>query len=228
METIGTVFGAISFVLIIIIIFKFIKMRKNNSGGKKPLIAMGTIAVVLFIIAALLIPSDETAEVVDGDNAGDNVDNEMINDDGVVDEIVDEVDMTDKESIRNVVEGVLGDKNNNKDVRVEDVNQYEYEDIAHIHLKLNANENMTINLTKKGILQDTLKVMSSLKDAGHEGSFSVLWQLPLTDKYGNESLGKVMSIDISAEDFNAINYDNYDYNNLPSLSEQYWEHPSFK
>lgn len=228
METIGTVFGAISFVLIIIVIFKFIKMRKNNSGGKKPLITMATIAVVLFIIAALLIPSDETADVVNGDNAGDNVDNEMINDDGVDDEIVDEVDMTDKESIRNVVEGVLGDKNNNKDVRVEDVNHYEYEGISHIYLELNANENMTINLTKKGMLQDTLKVMSSLKDAGHEGSFSVLWQLPLTDKYGNESLGNVMTIDISAEDFNAINYDNYDYNNLPSLTEQYWEHPSFK
>src|SRR5690625_7653686 len=72
------------------------------------------------------------------------------------------------------------------------------------------------------MLKDTLKIMETLRDNGYAGKFYVDWRLPLTDKYGNTEPGKVMSINISAENFSKINFDNFDYLNLPDIADGYF------
>ena len=138
------------------------------------------------------------------------------------------VDVTSEKDIEKLIKELLGDTSNTGEKRVEKVVYNEVDTSPYIGLNLHADENITVKLARSGMLKDTLEIMKALNKEGYKGKFYVDWRLPLTDKYGNTEPGKVMSINISAENFSKINFDNFDYLNLPDIADGYFEHPGFK
>src|SRR5699024_1173979 len=124
-------------------------------------------------------------------------------------------DITDEEYLKQLVNDTIGGKANTKEKRVEDVTYNEIDAHPYIGLNLHADENLTLKLTRAGMLKHSTEIMEALHKEGYEGKFYVEDRLPLTDNSGNVKPVKVMSIDLTAEDFTKINFDNFNYNNLP-------------
>ncbi|TES45502.1 hypothetical protein E2L07_20480 [Halalkalibacterium halodurans] len=74
---------------------------------------------------------------------------------------------------------------------------------------------------------DLLKEFDQL-DSVDVNNVMFSWQVPLVDAYGNEDLGEVMRINLSGETLSKINFDNFNYDNFPIVSDEYWEHPVFE
>lgn len=211
MKVLGVISGITAFILFIVVIFRAIKLVKNKEKvTDKQTLKLAGIGIICFFVSIAVTPSSENSEKKVEETSGAIT-----------------YDVTSKDEVEQLVIDLLGDSSNTGDKRVESVNIHEFEDETLIGLTLNSNENLTANMAKKGMLQDTAKIMEELRKHGYSGDFSVIWKLPLTDTHGNTSPGKVLSIDVAKDDFDRINYDNFDYNKLPNLSSNYFEHPSF-
>ncbi|PGS64216.1 hypothetical protein COC69_30430 [Bacillus cereus] len=54
-----------------------------------------------------------------------------------------------------------------------------------------------------------------------------VWKAELTDTYGNKKSDPVMKMSIDRESLDKINFKNFDYNNIPNIVKDYWEHPAY-
>lgn len=86
---------------------------------------------------------------------------------------------------------------------------------------------LTPNMLKKVVLNHTKKFLEDAKDIKELKGFDLNLLSPVTDQYGNVSDEKVMSISVSRNIIDKINYDNFDSKKLPEIADDYWEHPSF-
>ena len=216
--TIGGLVVLMSFAFFVNVFIRLYKhLRKVDGIDVKTTLKRVAIAVGLFIVGGALIGvADDGVEV-----AEEEIKEEK--------EAVKEkkVDVTSEKDIEKLVNELIGDTSNTGEKRVEKVVYNEVDTSPYIGLNLYADENITVKLARSGMLKDTLEIMKALNKEGYKGKFYVDWRLPLTDKYGNTESGKVMSINISAEDFGKINFDKVDYLNLPNIAESYYEHPGF-
>lgn len=128
------------------------------------------------------------------------------------------------EKIEKVVADTLGAKTNTKKDRVHKVEVFD--DVANVWI--NSDDNLTTNLAKKGMWRDTFDVLEELADFDDITLYQIVWMATLTDKYGEESEGKIMSLDFPREVIDKINFENVDYNNAPTIAEDYWEHNALK
>lgn len=135
-----------------------------------------------------------------------------------------EKELTVDEKLEKVVNDTLGDKTNTKKDRVHKIEVYG--EVANVWM--NANENLTVKLTKAGIWSDTFEVIEELAEFNEIALFQLVWMLPLTDTYGNVSDEKVMMLDFPREIIDKINFANVDYNKASAIAENYWEHNALK
>ena len=47
---------------------------------------------------------------------------------------------------------------------------------------------------------------------------------PLQDKYGNTSEDIVIKATFNSDTIKKINFDNFDYNDIPSVADEWWNH----
>lgn len=94
--------------------------------------------------------------------------------------------------------------------------------------RMNANENLTSNMTRTGILNQSAEVFEELFLIDEVEQVSLMWFLPLTDTYGNVSPGEVLRVEIDREISERINWDNFDNANFRTIALQYTEHPAFQ
>src|SRR5690625_5086845 len=218
MGTIGGLAVLISLVFFVNVIIRLYKhLRKVDGIDVKTTLKRVAIAVGLFIVGGALIgAADDGVEV-----AEEEIKEEK--------EAVKEkkVDVTSEKDVEKLVNELLGDTSNAGEKRVERVVYNEVDTSPYKCLNLHADANSTVKLARYGMLKDKLEIMKALNKEGYKGKFYVDWRLPLTDKYGDTAPGKVMSIDISAEDFEKINFEKVDYLNLPEIADGYFEHPGF-
>src|SRR5699024_9691860 len=73
-------------------------------------------------------------------------------------------DLTDEEKFKKSAIEVLGDKANNDEDRVDDIIFTKLEGESLVTYKLNADENLTVNYTKKSILISTKDLLEELSD----------------------------------------------------------------
>lgn len=90
---------------------------------------------------------------------------------------------------------------------------------------LHANENLTNNMTKGGILLDSTNILKKLFTINKVQEVTLIWQLPLVDAYGNRKTEPVLKITMDKEKAAKINWANFDRNNLEVVANTYWEHP---
>lgn len=84
----------------------------------------------------------------------------------------------------------------------------------------------TPGLMRNKTLTSTTKLLKELKNVAELKSVDVNVISTLTDQYGNKSDDKVMSISVSRAVIDKINFDNFNYKNLPDIADDYWEHPA--
>ncbi len=125
-----------------------------------------------------------------------------------------------------VVEEEVGNETNRSEYpdRVIDTNV----GIDNVVLHLVSDDNLTVNMVRSGILRDSLKLFERIYGYEHVDIFVVnlVWYAPLTDKYGNESLGQIVDVGIYDDTAAKVNWDNVLFRNLPDIADYYTEHPA--
>ncbi|MDZ5782071.1 hypothetical protein [Marinococcus luteus] len=109
---------------------------------------------------------------------------------------------------------------------VEVINVEFYEDTNHVNVYYELGDNFTKNMILKN---SHMNVTNMLEDFKKTNISSIYFEAEttFTDEYGEESQGKATTYDFNKETINQINYDNFDYDNLPGVADSYWEHPDF-
>ena len=204
-------YGIFVIALIVLIASIIWKAKKKEKKATTALIIISI--AVMFATAPFIELDDEKVE-----KAAAIVDEEK----PAAEEV--EKELTVDAKIENVVYDTLGKKSNAKKDRIHKVEIYG--DVANVWL--NANENLSTDFTKKGMWKDTVKLIEKAADIAEIELFQIVWMFDFTDKFGNVSEGKIMSLDFPRETIDKINFDNVDYNQAPDIAENYWEHGALK
>jgi hypothetical protein len=92
---------------------------------------------------------------------------------------------------------------------------------------LNANDNLTLNMTVGGMLidaSDYFEAISQDEKVMKLKAVSLIYQMTLVDKYGAEDDYPVQIITLSTETMGKINWENFLYDNLPEVADTYFLH----
>lgn len=73
-----------------------------------------------------------------------------------------------------------------------------------------------------------LKNLQKHKDYSKVKKVGIMIMADFTDTYGKKTEAKSLSMDISKEELDKINWDNFDYKNIYKLSSDLWVHPDIK
>jgi len=128
---------------------------------------------------------------------------------------------------------ILGEKTNMKEQRVRQIKIYTYDYVnnyQNVDIEYMADENLTTNLTRRGMWLDAIKILKGLPAVLKSQVMKMTLNpyLKLVDKYGEETIDKVMTIRITRETWEKINWSNFLTDNVPNIAETYWEHPALK
>ncbi|SFE59169.1 hypothetical protein [Alteribacillus iranensis] len=95
-------------------------------------------------------------------------------------------------------------------------------------IRAQGSDNLTTNMIRTGMWIDTASVLEDLD--GVEGIDTITFniQFPMVDQYGAESLDIVMKLSFDKETRDRINWNNFLHDNIPNISQDYWEHPAFR
>ncbi|QUG86889.1 hypothetical protein GSN03_15005 [Bacillus nitratireducens] len=74
---------------------------------------------------------------------------------------------------------------------------------------------------------DTVSILKDLSNEKNISEITFFYKYPLIDAYGNEKKDTVMKINLNRDTLDKINFDNFPHDNLPKISNEYWEHPAF-
>lgn len=129
---------------------------------------------------------------------------------------------------RSIVHEEIGEKNNMDKERIADLTVTELVEGSNVVIDLNASENLTNGMTRTGILMNSVEILEPLSKVGGIANIKLVWLLPLVDQYGNEEDGRVLSFVIDKETRDKINWENFDQENLATVTADYFEHPAFK
>jgi hypothetical protein len=92
--------------------------------------------------------------------------------------------------------------------------------------KLYANENLTTNLTRDGILMDSKDLFEEIFKHKEISEAVLMWNLTLVDQYGNESVDTVLKVGLDRATADKINWENFSYKNFENVAPQYFVHPA--
>lgn len=82
--------------------------------------------------------------------------------------------------------------------------------------------------SKRAILNESAEIFAELSKVEEVTSPTISWTSTLTDQYGNESIGVILSIAFDAETFAKINWDNYKKLDIEALAYGYKQHETLK
>ena len=127
---------------------------------------------------------------------------------------------------------ILGADTNMGEERLKQIKVYTYDyanNYQNVDIEYMADENLTTGMTKTGMWMDAMEVLEELPTVLNTQVMKITLnpQFKLVDQYGQESIEKVMTIRVTRETWEKINWDNFITDNIPTISETYWEHPAF-
>jgi cytoskeletal protein RodZ len=129
--------------------------------------------------------------------------------------------------LRQVVTAELGQKTNTGDKpKIRNVENSGGD--AYWLVTLNGNENLTNDMTKKGMWLETKdvwkRVFTERKDIDE---LIIRWYFPLVDAKGNTADARVMELVMTKKNAADVNWDNVLLENVPVIADDYWESPVF-
>ena len=127
--------------------------------------------------------------------------------------------------IKDILYDVFGDKATYNDQNP--VQEVKYnEDTNTLHIKVMAKDGFSNKGIKEGIWMDITETIKQLSNRGYGTvSFDILF--PLVDKHGNEENGSVIKASFDKDTLAKINWENFNYKNIPDVATTYWQHSDF-
>ena len=130
-----------------------------------------------------------------------------------------------EEQITEFINDELGKKTNNKKERVVSVGYV----ADTFEVVLNADDNLTVNLMKTAMLSDAAEVFEEIqKHEDIKGDVIVGFMSELVDSYSNKSDDKILSIRLTQEELDKINFENFLFTNFNTIADVYFEHPAIQ
>ena len=210
MEAIMVIGG---FIFLIIGLKGAIKSMRNKEKRVDKKTGISIIVALLLIFSAILVSDVEEAD-------------EQPKDEEVVAE-----EKADKNDKKDEPAEELTDADRIKAVVAKEISEYRIEDVTYFDgyttLKIRAQDNLTANMIQRSMWIDAGDIFEALKDAKYDGTAAIMFIFEMTTQYGESKDAKVMSIELSPETLNKIDFDNFDVGNFPDVSDNYFQHPSF-
>ena len=136
-------------------------------------------------------------------------------------------ELTIEDQVSKIITDNIGDKTNMKKDRIVESKVFDLGDgTRNIILTLNASENLSNKMTRQKMWMDSVEILEPLDALENIENISIEWLLPLVDQYGNQEDGRIMMFDMPREVRDKINWENFNNENIPSVSEGYFEHPA--
>ncbi len=126
------------------------------------------------------------------------------------------------DEVEKIITDKLGKNNNMKKKVIEKVEATD----SNLNITLNASENFTVDMTKRNMWMDSIKILEPLSKTNNIKQVNFNWQLPLVDKFGNEKDAEVMKFSIDKSTLDKINWDKFLTENFPDVVNNYKEHPA--
>ena len=190
-----------------------IKSIRNKDKRVDKKTGVSIIAAILLVFFAILGSDVEEADEQPKDE--EVVAEEKADKNDKKDEPAEE--LTDVDRIKAVVAKEISED------RIEDVTYFD----GYTMLKIRAQDNLTANMIQRSMWIDAGDIFEALKDAKYDGTAAIMFMFEMTTQYGETKDAKVMSIELSPETMNKIDFDNVDVGNFPDVSDNYFQHPSF-
>lgn len=90
-------------------------------------------------------------------------------------------------------------------------------------IKFKGSDNLTSNMAIKGMYMDISNILRNIQNEIEVNvDFNVTY--PLKDAYGNVEEEIVMKATFNNETIKKINFDKFDYNNIPMIADEWWNH----
>jgi len=100
----------------------------------------------------------------------------------------------------------------------------ESSDGSFVDIYLFGKDNLTSNMVRKGMLMQAADILEALQSRDDIGRVTLFWSLPLVDAYGNTFTDTVMKATFYKETIDKINFSNFDYNNIPVICDDFYQH----
>lgn len=213
----STLFGLLAFAAFICAFLGLIKPSLFTRLSKKPMTRLrslgvfGGIFVVSLVLAAATSSSQTTLE---------NPEDATVTQADTTVYVTEE--NTPERDIEKTVIELLGETSNEDVPRVRNIDA-----LGEVTLiEYNADANLTSGLTRFGIWSDVIEIVQELSTNSTAESITVNAYIKLIDQYGNEDMGRVMTVNLTKETWSKINWDNFITENLPTVADLYFVHPA--
>ena len=111
-----------------------------------------------------------------------------------------------------------------EEVKLVDTESEENPDEKRVEIYLAGSENLTTNMTRKGMWIDANDILKALQPCENISEITITFSLPLIDAYGNSFEDTVMAITVSKATLDKINFDRFLWENLPDIADDYFQH----
>lgn len=111
-----------------------------------------------------------------------------------------------------------------KEVKLVDTESEENPEEKRVEIYLAGSENLTTNLTRKGMWMDASDILKALQSCENISEIVITFSLPLIDAYGNSFEDTVMEITMSKATLDKINFERFLWENLPDIADDYFQH----
>ena len=111
-----------------------------------------------------------------------------------------------------------------EEVKLVDTESEENPDEKRVEIYLAGSENLTTNMTRKGMWIDANDILKALQPCENISEITITFSLPLIDAYGNSFEDTVMVITVSKATLDKINFDRFLWENLPDIADDYFQH----
>lgn len=97
-----------------------------------------------------------------------------------------------------------------------------------VMISLNPNDNLTLKMMRKGMLMESTDIYEKLSEFPEATDISISYFGTTVNEYGEESDSLIMKTNLLREGLDRINWDNFNSDSLPDISESYLEHPDLR
>lgn len=111
-----------------------------------------------------------------------------------------------------------------EEVKLIDAESEENQDEKRVEIYLAGSENLTTNMTRKGMWIDANDILKALQPCENISEIVITFSLPLIDAYGNPFEDTVMVITVSKATLDKINFDRFLWEDLPDIADDYFQH----
>ena len=211
-------FGVIAFPILL-----FLNWKNKDKDYKNYLIASG-VGFAFFLIGGIFEEDTETDTSTTGNT--EQVEEEPAEVPEQEEEVEEEPQ---EEPAEEVPEETTEDRVESyaKEVFGDDLTDFEYQSDSNHYNITTKTAGISKKIDKNSANVNTTEFLEKI-DGEDFDTIYIEYQADFVDDYGESSKGRAIVYHISKETVEKINFDNFVFDNLPKVADNYWEHPALR